>query len=66
MAGRKPSGLTVLLAAAILIAAAILFWVLGDRTLDEAREVTLPSVALPAPPAAPPIDPPAVPTPGPT
>ena len=66
MAGRRPSGLTVLMAAAILIAAAILFWVLGDRTVDEAREVTLPSVDMPAPPAAPPIDPPAIPTPGPT
>lgn len=67
MAGRKPSGLTVVLAAAILIAAAVLFWTLGRDTVDEARELTLPRVELPdQPPAVPPIEPPPVPTPGPT
>ena len=67
MAGRKPSGLTVVMAAAILIAAALLFWALAGRTVDEARELTMPSVGLPdAPPAVPPLEPPPVPTPGPT
>jgi hypothetical protein len=67
MAGRKPSGLTVLLAAAILIAAVLLFWALAGRTVDETRELTMPSVELPdAPPAVPPLEPPPVPTPGPT
>lgn len=37
MAGRKPSGLTVVMAAAILIAAALLFWFLGRETLEETR-----------------------------
>jgi hypothetical protein len=67
MAGRKPSGLTVVMAAAILIAAALLFWFLGRETLEETRDLTLPPIELPdPPPAVPPIEPPPVPTPGPT
>lgn len=67
MAGRKPSGLTVVMAAAILIAAALLFWSLGRETLQETRDLTLPPIELPdPPPAVPPIEPPPVPTPGPT
>lgn len=67
MAGRKPSGLTVALAAAILIAAALVFWMLSRNTLDEARDLSVPPVDLPdQPPSVPPIEPPPVPTPGPT
>ena len=67
MAGRKPSGLTVVTAAAILIAAAVLFWVMGRATVEVTRSLTLPPVELPdQPPAVPPIEPPPVPTPGPT
>lgn len=67
MAGRKPSGLSVVLAAAILIAAALLFWFMSRETVDRTRGLTAPMVELPdQPPAVPPIEPPEVPTPGPT
>lgn len=67
MAGRRPSGWTILAAAAILIAAAVVFWAMGRETVEEASTIRPPEIELPDPrPPAPDPDPFPAPAPGPT